>query len=81
MHREGTQPRHQPCSRPRRPPRLGTAGGTRGTWVDAGTCGRDTGSKWRAWPGASHLPEVALAPATTAAAGSLTVSAPPLTVA
>lgn len=39
------------------------------------------GQKAASVAGASHLPEVVLAPATTAAAGSLTVSAPPLTVA
>jgi len=42
-----------------------------------GACGQEASSR----DGVSHLPEVALAPATTAAAGSLTVSAPPLTVA
>lgn len=50
-------------------------------WQEA--CGVTGACRWEAASedGASHLPEVALAPATTAAAGSLTVSAPPLTVA
>lgn len=61
-----------------------TSGHVRRLWGDTGARGRmrtRQGQKAASVAVASHLPEEALAPATTAAAGSLTVSAPPLTVA
>lgn len=60
------------------------SGHVRRPWGDTGARGRMRtrhGQKAASVAVAPHLPEVELAPATTAAAGSLTVSAPPLTVA
>lgn len=97
VHHEGTQPRAEQgiqacCSHgagQEAPGRVVTAvsptsGHGRRHWGDTGAHGHMRtrhGQKAASVAVASHLPEVALAPATTAAAGSLTVSAPPLTVA